>query len=213
MSAELTPEEAREQLALWTSKLTEAESERDRFDRLSKGYARMVEGLKLIHPEIGDEPPTGSKLDTDARGGVVDEPANSQSIRTEDAVLSILRQEETSPNSWLTPKRIAKAIVDQKLPIESDKPEIVVRKFLSRARARGLVIDRQLDGRTKGYRLSPKTSESDALTPLSDSATTRWAGGDADAAPPAVVQDHGEDPGRDARDLDWQNRVVALPST
>jgi hypothetical protein len=51
-----------------------------------------------------------------------------------------------------------------------------------------------------------KTSGDVAATTPPDSVPTEWAGGDDDAAPPAAIQDHGEDPGRDARDPDRQTQ-------
>lgn len=70
-------------------------------------------------------------------------------------------------------------------------------------------IHRVARGQWAGGPEPEKTSDDTAPTVPSESVATQRAGGEAnETAPPVVDEDHGEDPGRDARDLYRENPVA-----
>lgn len=160
------------QFRLWTNKLAEAEAGKAKYQRLADGYGRMLEGLRLLYPNLSDSTPSseGAAVPTAARAGagttIVFAGANVTSIASprepissSKAVREVLA--DLGPDARVTTRDVMAEIARRQIKLDSDNPLTVVRKALAHGVSKGWINSEDRDGRTKVYWLAVQTPGND----------------------------------------------------
>ena len=132
---------------MWTTKVAEATAQSERYRRLAEGYTRMVEGLKLIYPElavVAEEPANRTDYGAGHQEPPRQYPLPGAPVSTEMALIEAFG---TDP-AFLTTRALADAALGLGWHTDSPDPERPIRKWLRRARETGRVVAVDLDGRS-----------------------------------------------------------------
>jgi len=185
------------QFRLWSAKKAELEESLEKIRRHVDGYSRMLEGLKLLYPEVTEvaqnaepeqEPTesaqpgatvTRSKIFISSNAGDVHQFYGggevSAPISSTKAVREVLT--DLGPDKPVTTREIFAEIKNRHYRLDSENPLTVVRKALAAGVAKGWINAEDRDGRTKVYWLSPVTDVDIAVqNSLNDSGPAEEAG-------------------------------------